>query len=317
MPRHLFLPVVSMLLVLLVSCISGFSALPLTQEYIPFADLSRTQRIIRSNNRGVLRDVVKAGIIHEIGYQGYANYPAALKAYKSAAQRGNAFAIAKMGTFIEAGKTLKLEDGQPNLQLALAKYRESASKNDAFGMFQLGRVYQNGIGVKADLVEAKKWYLMSAERGDIRSNYELGMMESDPTLAYNMFLSAAKKGHAPSQVKVGLMNENGLGTAENMNRAIFWYANAARGDGGMYAARAMLEKLATDGNLKAQLRLYDMYRDKWLPGMKESEAFRYLRMAAKQGHYMSQIKMAELNVGVNPHAVQDYLVQFALAQNER
>lgn len=49
---------------------------------------------------------------------------------------------------------------------ALPAFRALADKGNAFAEYNVGFMYLKGLGVKADPVEAAKWYARSAEHGD-------------------------------------------------------------------------------------------------------------------------------------------------------
>jgi TPR repeat protein len=60
-------------------------------------------------------------------------------------------------------------------------YREAAEKNDAEGQMNLGRMYQDGSGVKSDLVEAYKWfYLASQNEEGIANHYLMDLAGANP-----------------------------------------------------------------------------------------------------------------------------------------
>ena len=54
--------------------------------------------------------------------------------------------------------------------------KDRANKGSALAAYQLGYVYQNGKGVKQDLIEAAYWYQMGAEKGDLLAALQLADM---------------------------------------------------------------------------------------------------------------------------------------------
>jgi TPR repeat protein len=44
-------------------------------------------------------------------------------------------------------------------------YRKAAEQDDFAGEYNLGFLYQNGLGVPLDYVEAYKWHALAGERG--------------------------------------------------------------------------------------------------------------------------------------------------------
>jgi TPR repeat protein len=74
---------------------------------------------------------------------------------------------------------------------------ERAEQGDANAAVNLGHLYERGLGVPADLVQALAWYEFAADLGDPHAQYQ-----------------------------VGLMYELGLGTAPDMGVAHYWYERA-------------------------------------------------------------------------------------------
>ena len=63
----------------------------------------------------------------------------------------------------------------------LAETRKKAEQGEAEAQFGLGVMYDNGIGVPKDEVEAVKWYRKAAERGNANAQYNLGVMYDNGT----------------------------------------------------------------------------------------------------------------------------------------
>jgi TPR repeat protein len=55
---------------------------------------------------------------------------------------------------------------QRNPEQAANCYRRAALKGDARGQMNLGRVYLDGLGVKIDLIEAYKWFVLAQRNGE-------------------------------------------------------------------------------------------------------------------------------------------------------
>ena len=74
-----------------------------------------------------------------------------------------------------------LEDGNAAMKrkdyaTALAKFLDSAKKGNVDAQLNLGIMYEKGIGVKRNDVEAVRWYKLSAEHGDAVAQFNLGVM---------------------------------------------------------------------------------------------------------------------------------------------
>jgi len=81
---------------------------------------------------------------------------------------------------------------------ALKELRPLAEKGDLRSQYAMGVFYENGFAVEKDLQQAATWYLMAAEQGNSDAQYNLGAM-----------------------------NEHGLGIPVNYVTAARWYRMAA------------------------------------------------------------------------------------------
>ncbi|WP_249727472.1 tetratricopeptide repeat protein, partial [Bacillus paralicheniformis] len=91
-------------------------------------------------------------------------------------------------------------EGVPQ-EISLAKqwFDNAAEKNVAEAMFTLGIIYEQGLGVEADVEAAFNAYKKSAELGYVKAQYRLG----------------------------GIYLEGRLGQTKEVNRGLFWYERAA------------------------------------------------------------------------------------------
>ena len=106
----------------------------------------------------------------------------------------------------------------------IQSWKDKSNQGDAYAPFQLGFSYQNGQGVKKNLVEAAKWYLLAAERGDL-----------------NAALTLADR------------YRNGEGVQQNEDNAIEWYVKVGKSDGwDAPIARATLLVLARNYSLSGE-----------------------------------------------------------------
>ena len=111
--------------------------------------------------------------------------------------------------------------------------REVADNGYALAANNLGTRYAEGAGVEKDPVEAAKWFLKAAEQGELRAQFNLGMLYSsnedikDSAKAAEWYRKAAESGDAWSQFNLGLMYAHGEGVPQNSAEAIEWYRKAA------------------------------------------------------------------------------------------
>ncbi|MCD7920648.1 MAG: sel1 repeat family protein [Clostridiales bacterium] len=71
------------------------------------------------------------------------------------------------GGCMKAGRFVGLYYMEKNLPEEAKKwFLEAANRGDITSQYHMGVLYENGIGVEADLNEAIRWYKLSAQRGD-------------------------------------------------------------------------------------------------------------------------------------------------------
>ena len=125
--------------------------------------------------------------------------------------------MAETGTDDFKTTLLKAEQGQLNAQ------------------FNLGLIYELGLGIPKNTVEALKWYRKAAERGHPDAQLDLGVMYANgegttenSAEALKWLRRAAKQGSAMAQFSLGLMYAYGDGVKENDTQAVKWYALAKK-----------------------------------------------------------------------------------------
>jgi TPR repeat protein len=80
---------------------------------------------------------------------------------------------------IAAGILVRIERNHRRWAKSAAVYRSRAERGDARSQFELGAMYYYGNGVSKDYVEAVRWYRKSAEQGDADAQYSLALMYHD------------------------------------------------------------------------------------------------------------------------------------------
>ncbi len=107
----------------------------------------------------------------------------------------------------------------------------SAKGNYAEMLYNLGLLFKMGVLTSPDNKEqAKKWFSMSAERGNIHAMYELGMYcnsKGDYERARQWFTNAFNGGEeSRSAIMIGDYYFYGKGLREDYNQSIQWYSKA-------------------------------------------------------------------------------------------
>ena len=109
----------------------------------------------------------------------------------------------------------------PNQQTALLLYEEAAQAGHAQAQNNLGYLYQTGLGTKADLEEAARWYEHAANQGNLDGMFNFGLMtlkgqgglQPDKVKAFVLWGRAAMKLH-PAATKHLAALANSLTAAE-------------------------------------------------------------------------------------------------------
>jgi hypothetical protein len=120
----------------------------------------------------------------------------------------------------------------------LAALYQKASDGDADSQLELGIRYLLGRGVAMeDSVQARNWFLKSADQGNATARFWLGEMYStgwgipeDKARAAIWYRKAAEQGLATAQYALGNLYETGTGVPLNHKEAVTWIRKAANQD---------------------------------------------------------------------------------------
>jgi len=117
---------------------------------------------------------------------------------------------------------------------ALHAWQPLAQRGNAVAQNWLGRMYQQGLGVHKDEMEAVRLYRQAAAQGYAAAQSNLGFMYAegrgvakDETEAVRLFRQAAAQGYALGQYGMGLMYEQGWGVARDLVEAQRRFTQAA------------------------------------------------------------------------------------------
>lgn len=153
-------------------------------------------------------------------------------------------------------------------------WQELAKQGDARAMNNLGVLYDRGLGMTEDPVEALRWFKQAAENGHGPGMSNYGRMleqgrggARDATLAAHWFRQAADKNVADAQYNLGVLYERGEGVSASDKDAAAWYSLAA-----------------ANQQVNAQARLGQFYRDGRGVDKNATRAVLLLYGAAMEGH---------------------------------
>ena len=165
-----------------------------------------------------------------------------------------------------------------------------ALQGNTEAQFSLGDLYEKGIGVQKNEIEATKWYRKAAEQGHADAQERLGSMcYNDKEEAFKWYREAAKQGHAEAQERLGLMYA--VEASRYPEQASKWYRKAFK----------WYREAAEQGEAEAQYELGFMYEfgrgvpeDKQQASKWYRKAFKWYREAAEQGEAEAQYKLGSM-----------------------
>lgn len=223
---------------------------------------------------------------------------------------------------------------------ALELAKAAAERNEPQAATLIGRIYQEGLGVGRDDVEAAQWYRRGAELGDTNAMFAFGVMLADGGAikrdhqgAAQMFEKAASKGHVIANYDLALLFLTGEGKPENPRRAFAHmqyaanaglanaqydlatlYATGTGVDANAFEAAKWFKKAAEAGLADAQLDYgVILFQGKGTPP-DQKEGAEMFRRAAEKGNIVAQNRLARClaqgaGVPANPvAAIKWYLI---------
>lgn len=133
-----------------------------------------------------------------------------------------------------------MNKAKPDLEALKAK----AESGDVDAQLKLGHHYLWGYLVEKDLGEALKWYLMAADQGDMKGQYESASIietshadsVSEMERAFELYYESGEQNYMEAQYKLGEIFQNGLKLRSyrpynivriNYLEAFLWYKKAA------------------------------------------------------------------------------------------
>jgi len=170
----------------------------------PFATTSSAapSGVTATNPFGTSRDPNDPGEQHYI----HGRYPEAIALWRAEAARGNTQAAHRLGVEYMDGKRWVVGEGCaaprcPDYSQAMQYHRQAALGGNALSMFDMGSLYEYGLGVEKNLVEAARWYGHAARYGLAQGQYNYATMleageglAKDEIEAYKFFVLAARNG---------------------------------------------------------------------------------------------------------------------------
>jgi localization factor PodJL len=166
---------------------------------------------------------------------------------------------------------------------------------DPLAYFEIGAIYTEGRGVKANLVEAAKWYQRAADQGLVPAEYRLATLYEkgtgvtrDLAKAKALYQGAAEKGNASAMHNLAVILANGGDTAPDFAAAAKWFEKAA--ELGLRDSQYNLAILYARGN-----------------GVKQdlAESYKWFSAAAKSGDTDAAQKREDVAKAMQPEQLKD------------
>ncbi len=149
--------------------------------------------------------------------------------YEKAAELGNAYAQAMLGTIFAKGM-----QGTPDYEQSVKWYRKAAEQGERDGECGLAIRYALGEGVPVDLEEARRLFTAAAGQGQLEAQYNLGVMFEegkggpvDGAAAEHYLQLAAEQGATKAQFRLGQLLASSPHSSSDRVSAYKWLALAA------------------------------------------------------------------------------------------
>lgn len=175
---------------------------------------------------------------------------------------------------------------------ALQSFSDRARLGRADAQYNLGLIYEEGMGVAADLNRALYWYGLAADQGYVRAQYKLGYLfyfgpEAlfSRELALQWFHRAADQNDPNAIYRLGLIHA-AAGEHQNMPLALSYLNDAARA-GHNGAQHQLGQRLAEDGLHQDRLK-----------------AHIWLSIATQRGNKDALAQLAQLTRQLTPESLQ-------------
>lgn len=155
------------------------------------------------------------------------------------------------------------------------------NKHNVRAQFWLGAMYEAGTGVSQDFKEAKKWYLLAAEKGDADSQERIANMyiqgigvPKDVKEGLIWCNKAAVGGNLGAQSNLGTFYEEGKIVQQDYAESLKWYRMAAENEN---------IKIYKNSKASSAIRLSYMYSNGIGVSQDDKEAKKWLQVVSKYG----------------------------------
>ena len=261
-----------------------------------FVDKERELVLLSKAEQGDVRAQADLGEMYDVGNGVETNKAEAMNWYRRAAEGGDAAAQYELGVRFYNGK----EVGQDKAESA--KWcRKAAEQGFDNAQFMLANMLAAGEGVAQDFEEAFTWYRKVAEKGHSWSIFKVGLMcatgsgvakdEEEAVFWLNMLrdeLTGSEGPHLSSRIRSNAEWASFFATAEHGDISAQYIVGIMYDNGYDVAHVLEIEKITTLTGVD-----YGGRNVRSSPGVYDGniEAQKWFRLAADQGHALSQIHL--------------------------
>lgn len=251
------------------------------------------------------------------GYGLPANPQSAFEWYKKSADQGHQQAQITVGYFYQTGEIVAKD-----LHEAIRYYTAPAEAGEMYAIRNLAVVYDEATDIPDHKLKAAVMYLEAAEKGDAYAQYKTGRnyfegngLLQDDTKAFEWLSKAynhEKKAYGASEL--GFLYLKGRGVEKNIAKAAALFKKEADQDGeaeakyiiehATFCQNIFQYKFSPDflesclfaaeaGHAESQFTLATIITNGSIGALPHRPAGEYLEMAARQGHLLAQIDLAQ------------------------
>lgn len=170
------------------------------------------------------------GLFYENGWAGIKDLKLAINYYSKAAKQGFTNAQKNLGILL-----IEAKGGELDYDQARKLFMIAAKSNNPVAMYNLGHLYNYGLGVPRDDVQAATWYNKAANLGSMSAKNslalfyakELGDIPVDKEKAFKLLNISACQGYAVAQNNLGILYSDGTnGLSKDYVKAYAWFSVA-------------------------------------------------------------------------------------------
>ncbi len=169
------------------------------------------------------------GNMQRMGVGTEKNSENSIQSFKTAAEMKAPCGMRFLGELTLGGNGI-----EKNNEKGFALIKECAELGDAECRYDVAVLYQNGIGTEKNILEAVKWYKLSASQGNVNSMGNLAEIlldgadgvPSDKFMAERLMTSAAEAGSVGAMESLGIWNSSGALGEVNFEKAKKWLSKA-------------------------------------------------------------------------------------------